>query len=69
MFSYEIFASLCKERGESAYQVSKATGVTTATLSSWHLGRYTPKVDKIQLIADHFGVPVERFIVNDDESD
>ena len=56
---YEVFDNLCKERGVTPYQVSKETGVSTATLSSWKKGRYTPKDEKLQKIADYFGVPVE----------
>ncbi len=53
---YEIFKNLCEERGVRPYDVSKATGISTATLTSWKQGKYTPKEDKLQLIADYFGV-------------
>ena len=43
---YEIFEKLLKERGITAYRVSKETGVTTATLTSWKQGKYTPKTEK-----------------------
>lgn len=56
---YEIFEDLCKKRGVTAYKVAKATGLTTATFSNWKAGRYAPKADKLQLIADYFGVSVE----------
>lgn len=53
---YEIFEKLCKERGVKPAHVSKETGVSTATLTNWKKGVYTPKSDKLQLIADYFGV-------------
>ncbi len=56
---YEIFEKLCSEKGVTAYKVSKETGITTATLSNWKAGRYTPKQDKLQKIADFFGVSLE----------
>lgn len=56
---YEIFAELCRLRGVSAYQVSKATGVSTATLSEWKKGKYLPKADKIAAIAAYFNVTEE----------
>lgn len=59
MTSYDVFERLCKERNVTAYQVSKATGITTATISSWKTGRYTPKQDKLQKIAEYFGVTIE----------
>lgn len=56
---YDIFEKLCNERGVTAYKVCKATGITTATISNWKAGRYTPKQEKMQKIADYFGVSVE----------
>ena len=56
---YENFEKLLKERGVTAYRVAKETGVTTATLTSWKQGKYTPKPEKLQKIADYFGVSVD----------
>lgn len=56
---YEIFEQLLKEHGVTAYRVAKETGVTTATLTSWKKGVYTPKQEKLQKIADYFGVTVD----------
>ena len=55
---YENFEALCNERGVKPGTVSKATGVSTATLTNWKKGNYTPKSDKLKLIADYFGVDV-----------
>ena len=59
---YKKYEKLLEERGETSYQVSKATGVGQNTLSDWKTGRSQPKVDKLQKIADHFGVPVSYFL-------
>lgn len=56
---YEIFAKLLKERGVTAYRVHKDTGISQTTLSDWKAGRITPKIDKLQAIADYFGVSLE----------
>ena len=56
---YEIFEELCRRRGITAYKVCKDLGMNTATTSSWKAGRYTPKADKLQKIADYFGVTLE----------
>ena len=56
---YEIFEKLLKERGISAYKVAKATGISTGSLSDWKKGRSSPKADKLQKIADYFGVSVD----------
>ena len=56
---YEIFEQLLSKYGVTAYKVAKETGITTATLSNWKRGKYTPKQDKLQKIADYFGVSLE----------
>lgn len=58
---YEKFEELLKKNNVTAYRVAKETGVTTATLTSWKQGKYTPKREKLQKIADYFGVSVEYF--------
>ena len=56
---YKIFEKLLKEKGVSAYRVAQETGVSTATLTSWKKGVYTPKPEKLQKLADYFGVQLE----------
>lgn len=56
---YENFEKLCKDNSVNPSKVSKATGISTATLTSWKKGVYTPKQDKLQLIADYFNVSVD----------
>ena len=59
---YNQLEKLLKAKNISAYRLSKETGVSTATLSSWKAGDYVPKIDKLQKIADYFGVPVTYFL-------
>ena len=59
---YEKFLALLEQTGKTPYQVAKDTGVSTATLTSWKQGKYTPKLDKIKTLADYFGVSVEHFL-------
>lgn len=56
---YENFEKLCNDNKTNPSRVSKATGISTATLTSWKKGVYTPKQDKLQLIADFFNVSVD----------
>lgn len=65
---YSIFEELLKKHNVTAYKVSKATGVTTATLTSWKQGVYTPKADKLQKIADYFGVTLD-YLMGNEESE
>lgn len=55
---YKVYERLRNERGMTDSQVSQETGISRATLSSWKTGRYTPKVDKLLLIAKLFNVTV-----------
>lgn len=64
---YETFDRLCKDRGVTAYYVAKETGVSTATLSSWKTGRYTPKDEKLQKLADFFHVTTQYLRSGDDQ--
>ena len=61
MYSYKVFEHLLSEKKVKAADVARATGISTATLSSWKAGRYQPKSDKMGLIADYFGVSPEIF--------
>ena len=59
---YEKLQQLLDKTNKTAYQVSKDTGISTATLSSWKNGEYRPKVDKLKILADYFGVSIEHFL-------
>ncbi|MCD8327666.1 MAG: helix-turn-helix transcriptional regulator [Ruminococcus sp.] len=56
---YENFVQLLQKYGVSAYKVAKETGISQATMHDWKTGRCTPKLDKLQKIADYFNVPIE----------
>lgn len=53
---YEILEKLMQENGIRPFQISKATGIPSSVFTDWKKGRYTPKDDKRQKIADYFGV-------------
>lgn len=59
---YKKYAKLRDKKGVTDYEVSKITGVSTSTLTNWKYGRYTPKVDKLKILADYFGVSIEYFL-------
>ena len=65
---YENFEKLCIANGIKPGTVSKATGISTATLTSWKQGKYTPKSDKLQIIADYFNVSLD-YLMNGEEKD
>lgn len=53
---YERYVELLKEKGVKNIDVSRATGIVASTFSDWKKGKSSPKYDKIQKIADYFGV-------------
>ncbi len=62
MPSYEKYSIIRDEKGLSDYQVWKATGIATATLSDWKNGISKPKTDKLKILADYFDVGIEYFL-------
>lgn len=59
---YEKFCMLLEKTNKTPYQVSKDTGIPQSVLSDWKRGRSKPKVDKLKILADYFGVSIEYFI-------
>ncbi len=66
--SYKVFELLLKEHDTTPYKVAKDTGIATATLSDWKNGKYTPKQDKMQKIADYFGVTIDYLMTGKDST-
>ena len=56
---YKFYESVLKEKGLKNSDVVKATGISHSTLTDWKKGRYVPKADKLQKLADFLGVSVE----------
>ena len=69
MTMYENFARILKNKGLTPYKVSKATGISGATLTSWKNGSYTPKLDKIKAISDFLGVEVREITEGEKKGD
>ena len=56
---YEIYCKIRDSKGVKDSDVVKATGITKSTFSDWKSGRSKPKNDKLQKIADYFGVTID----------
>ena len=52
----ENLQRLMDERGKSRNDLSFETGIKYATICEWLNKRKYPRIDKVQLLADHFGV-------------
>lgn len=59
---YEKYVELRNKKGVTDYRVSKDTGITKSTFSDWKSNRSTPKIDKLKVLADYFGVSIEYFL-------
>ena len=56
---YEIYERLLKEKNLKSSDVARATGINPTTFTDWKKGKYAPKADKMQKIAEFLGVSVE----------
>lgn len=58
---YKIYARLRDEREMSDYEVAQKTGIPPATFTRWK-GGGTPRLEKLQKIADLFGVSLDALV-------
>lgn len=66
---YEKFLKLLEIHNVKPADVARATGIYTSTFSDWKSGRSKPKMEKLQKIADYFGVPVSYFTDEEPKED
>ena len=65
---YRKYVKLRDEKGVTDYRVSVDTGITKSTFSDWKNCLYTPKVDKLQKLANYFNVPLSYFLEDTKEA-
>lgn len=56
---WKNFAELCEERKVSPNAVCDELGLSNATATKWKQGAM-PRMATLELVADYFGVPVDR---------
>lgn len=59
---YSKFEELLQEKGVTAYEVAKATGIPNSTFSDWKTGKSKPKIEKLKKIAEYFQIPITELI-------
>lgn len=64
---YSKFEELLQKNNKTTYRVAKDIGISSVTFTDWKKGRSKPKVDKLQKIADYFGVTIEYFLEDQGE--
>lgn len=62
---YQKFFELLQQKNLRAADVSKGTGISSGFFSDWKKGKYEPKLDKLQKIADFLEVPISYFTDED----
>lgn len=65
---YEFYRIIADKLGVTDYKVAKDTGIAQETLSSWKKGKYVPKMDKLEKIADYFDVPIDYFFEKESDT-
>lgn len=66
---YKIFEELMAKKGVRPADVARATGFRKGFFTDWKSGRSHPKADKLQVLADYFGVPLEYMLTGEMPSD
>ena len=55
---YTKYVALRDARGLTDYKVAKDTGIPKSTFSDWKSGRSKPKIEKLIILANYFGCPI-----------
>lgn len=56
------FNALLLERHVTQKEIASICGASTSTVSTWSKGLNMPRMDKIERLANHFGLPKSYFI-------
>lgn len=59
--AYERYCEIRDRFNYKDADVAKGANITKSTFSDWKAGRYVPKQEKLQKIADFLGISVEYF--------
>lgn len=60
--SFAKLAKLVQNNGLTFYQLGKKLGIPSSFFSEWKRGKMMPKIDKLKILADYFGVSITYFL-------
>lgn len=60
--SYEKYSKLRDKRGLTDYRVAKDINESKTTLYNWKHGKCCPKMDKLSILANYFGVTIDSLV-------
>ena len=66
MFSYERLQILMESRDMKKSAFAQAIGISPGNLNDWRNGRSSPSVEKLERIADQFGVTTDYLLGRDE---
>lgn len=64
---YDVFLSLCQEKGIKPSAAAEACGINRSNVSLWKSKGYTPRGDALNSIAEYFGVSADYLLGNKKE--
>jgi len=62
---WKYFEMLLKEKGLKVSDVARGAGIPYSTLSDWKAGRYIPKSDKLQKLANYLDVDINYLLTGE----
>lgn len=65
---FERYASLCDEKNMTVNGAAKEIGLPSSSVTNWKQGR-TPRLDKVEKIAEYFGVSADYLLGYTDEKE
>lgn len=65
---FERYLQLLNEKKLKNIDVARATGIPASTFSDWKKGKSSPKIEKLQKIADYFNVSLDYLLGKTDIS-
>lgn len=67
MFCGALLEQIIKERGLTAYRLSKIIGCSQSSIANWISGKNTPNYQKISALADALNVSVDYLLGNEEK--
>ena len=69
MDTFDRIELLMHQKGVTAYRVAKDTGLSTGLFSQWKKRMQRPSMDKLNKLADYFGVSVDYLSGNEQKKE
>lgn len=63
----ERLNTLMQINGDTIYDIAADTNVTYQNVSQWRLGHYIPRIERINRLANHYGVSCAYLLGESDE--